>query len=177
MSTSKRNLLIVSISLVAIFAISAFAVFAQDNPTTPPYGGYGMHGQGMGMMGQQGMGMMGNGDSAQHPMFASIAGTLGLNPDELLAELQAGKTISTIASEQNVDIQTVYDAALAVHTAHLAEQVAAGTITQEQADANQVWMQENITNLPMFSGTGHMMGHGAGTQGRMGGHGMGRWGR
>ena len=169
---SKRNLFIVSISLVALFVIGAVAAFAQDTPPTPPYGGYGT-----GMMHGHGMGMMGNWDNAQHPMFVGLAGALGLTPDELLAELQAGKTISDIATECDVDIQTVYDAALAVHNAHLAAQVTAGTITQEQADANQAWMEANIANLPMFNGTG-MMGFGAGAQNRMGGRGMGRgWGR
>jgi hypothetical protein len=167
---NKRNLFIVSISLVALFVIGAVAAFAQDTPPTSPYGGYGT-----GMMHGHGMGMMRNWDNAQHPMFASIAAALGLTPDELVAELQAGKTINEIAAERDVDIQTVYDAALAVHTAHLAAQVAASTMTQEQADANQAWMEANIANLPMFSGTG-MMGAGAHTP--MGGRGMGRgWGR
>jgi hypothetical protein len=123
---------------------------------------------------------MGNWDNSEHPMFVAIAGTLNLSTAELLAELQAGKTITEIATEQGIDSQTVYDTALAAHEAHLTALVEAGTITQEQADAYQSWMSENISNHPIFNGAGLMAGcpmtYGMGAHGRMSGHGMGHWG-
>jgi hypothetical protein len=180
MFTNKRNLFVLGLSVIAIFLIGAVAVFAQDDSATPPpYDDCGMMGEhGIGMMNGQGMGMMaghgmmGDWDSNEAPMFLAIADALGLSPEELLAELEAGKTISEIATEQGVDIQLVYDAAIASHETQLAELVEAGTITQEQADACQSWMQDNISNLPMFNGIGMMggcpMGTGMGAQARMG---------
>lgn len=181
-----KRIIILSLSILLILVVGVFAAFAQEDSPTPPYGRGMMNGQGMGMMGQhgmmngQGMGMMGAWNSTEHPMFVAIAEALGLSTDELLAELQAGKTVVGIAEERAIDIQTVYDAALAAHQAHLAAQVEAGTITQEQADANQAWMEANIANHHIFTGTGMMgdcpmgLGNGTGYQGQMGRHGMGR---
>lgn len=181
MLTRKRNILLLVLSLIVISAISVFGAFAQDSTETPPDTSTTcpmMGTRGMGVMGGYGQGMMGNWDINEHPMFVAIATALELSPEELFAELQAGKTLTEIATEAGIDIELVYDAALAAHETHLASLVEAGTITQEQADACQSWMETNFANMPMFNGLGFGPCHnsGMGGRGRMGGRGMGRGG-
>ncbi|KRE53684.1 SHOCT domain-containing protein [Paenibacillus sp. Soil522] len=65
----------------------------------------------------------------------AIAEALGLTADELKAELAAGKTLAAIAAEKNVAVQTLIDLQVNDRKTKLAEQLAAGTITQEQYDA------------------------------------------
>jgi hypothetical protein len=128
-----------------------------------------MHGNTMGMMGQ-------DWDLNEHPMFVAVAGALGVTPEELQTAFAEGKTVAVIAEENGVELQAVYDVALATATQHIASHVEEGVLTQEQADARLAWMQENIASMPIFGehsggmhGAGGMMGgmHGAG--GMMGG--------
>jgi hypothetical protein len=65
----------------------------------------------------------------------AVAEALGITADELRTELEAGKTIATVAGEKDVEVQAVVDAIVAAHKAHLDEEVAAGDLTQEEADA------------------------------------------
>ncbi len=183
-----RKSLILLVAIAALIAGSAFAVMAQDGGDNPaPFGpgwmhdgnfGSGMmHGHGM-MGGGFGHGMMlGDGES----MMVAVAEALGLEPDAFYAALRDGQTLTEIAEAQGVEIQTVYDAMLTHAEEHMAASVAAGNITQEQADEHLTWMRENMAEMPMFSGegSGPCMGHGGsfgmGMMGR--GHGMGmRWG-
>ncbi|MBX3315034.1 MAG: hypothetical protein KF906_12015 [Actinobacteria bacterium] len=63
------------------------------------------------------------------------ADTLGMTEDELRTALREdGKTLAEVAEAQGVDRQTLVDALVADANARLAEKVADGTITQEQAD-------------------------------------------
>jgi polyhydroxyalkanoate synthesis regulator phasin len=66
---------------------------------------------------------------AQRVMEAS-----GLTPDEVVAELQAGKTLAEIATENGADPDAIEEELLADLQARLDEAVAEGHITQEQAD-------------------------------------------
>jgi hypothetical protein len=64
----------------------------------------------------------------------AAAAALGLTVEELRAEQEAGKTIATIAAEKNVDVQAVITALVSDRKTKLAEELTAGTITQEQYD-------------------------------------------
>lgn len=128
-------------------------------------------------------------------LVAVAAEALGLERTELVAELQAGKTIAQVAEEQGVALEAIVDAFLAPREEHLAELVANGQLTQEEADAllatmranvtarlNQVWLPQG--RGPGTPGTNFVDEDGDGvcdylSTGRMGRHGgrYGRWGR
>ena len=76
----------------------------------------------------------GGGDRGFGGNLDAVATALGLTADELKTELEAGKTIAAIATEKSVDVQTVIDVLVSDLKTKLAEELAAGTITQEQYD-------------------------------------------
>lgn len=82
-----------------------------------------------------GFGKHGGGDRGFGGNLDAVATALGLTVDELRAELAAGKTIAAIATGKGVAVQTVIDAMVNDRKTKLAEELAAGTITQEQYDA------------------------------------------
>ncbi len=87
------------------------------------------------------------GERGGHPSFAdatpdaqaALAGVLNLSVADLQTAIDAGQTIDQIADAQGVDMADVKavmdEVRLAELTSNLAEKVAAGEITQEQADA------------------------------------------
>ena len=77
----------------------------------------------------------------------AAAKALGMARTELRAELAGGKTIAQVATERDVNVQTVIDAMVADFRAHLGERVAAGGITQERADAKAAVATERFTAL------------------------------
>src|SRR5512145_1116793 len=89
-------------------------------------------------------GMMG-GFGPEDSLLAIAAEQLGMEPTELVAELQAGKTIAELAEAQGVAVDTLVDAVLAAHSEWLTQAVTAGNLTQEQADARLALMKTNLT--------------------------------
>ena len=168
--TIKRKFLglALTVVLVATFAVRASSALAQNDGNTPPTpyppgtSGYGWNMHGMMWGGTQG-----------DPTWTAVATALDIDVNTLLTELQSGKTLAQIAEEQGVDVQTVYDAALTTMTDHMNAMVESGYITQAQADAQFTWMHDNISQMPMFNGTGfdqYPMG------GMMGSYGQGMMG-
>jgi hypothetical protein len=123
---------------------------------------------GFGRMGRHGGRMMGRGLMGGPGGCVGDQGTLaeqlGMTTDELAAELKAGKTIDEIAEEKGVDLQA---ARLEAMKKELAQRVADGEITQEQAD----WMLQGMEN-GFMGGPGGPKGF-FGPMGRMGHHGWG----
>ena len=106
---------------------------------------------------------------------AVLAEALGMTEDELQAARDAGQTLTEIAEAQGVDLDTLQatlsaDRLEAMKTT-LAEKVAAGDITQEQADAMLEKMESGD-----FPGRGGMMGGQDGSRDGMRGHPGGRGG-
>jgi hypothetical protein len=93
--------------------------------------------------------------------LAIAADALGMTEDELRTELQADDTtsIADIATERNVDIQTVIDALVADATADIDEKLAAGDIDAERATELKDGLTERVTDLVNRDGLGH---HGPG---------------
>jgi transposase len=144
----KKKLLIgAGVALIVLLLAGlggAAFVFAQE-PTPPiPFGWHG-GGRGMGGFGRGGFGWAGGG---QWTMFDTAAEALGLTPEELFAELRAGKSLTDIAEAKGVDVQTVYDAMNAARgeamQQALQQAVEDGRMTQEQADQ----MLERLENRP-----------------------------
>ena len=128
---------------------------------------------------------------AENSLISVAAEKLGLTSQELLTQLQAGKTITDLAKEKNVTVDTIVEAALAPRAEQLKQAVTAGQLTQEQADAQLALMKANMTQRlsqpwPQGQGMGYADQNGDGVcdymgQGRMGGRMgggrmMGNWG-
>jgi hypothetical protein len=71
-----------------------------------------------------------------------IAVILGITVDDLMAELNEGKTIAEVANEKDIEAQTLIDSYLKEFSNKLDEAVTDGKITQEEADK----MLENEKN-------------------------------
>lgn len=92
---------------------------------------------------------------------AAAATALGITEQELMTEMQAGKSIATLASEKSIDLETVKQAILTSAKTQMDEQVSAGSMTQAQADEKYTQLTTNIDE--MLNRTG--MGPGPGGQG------------
>ncbi len=106
--------------------------------------------------------------------FGDLAETLGLDADEIRAELEAGKSLADIATAQGIDPQTLIDEMVADIQAHLDEAVANGRIDETDvadklAEATQRATDMVNGDLPAFE-MGGRGGHGPGGRGP-GGHG------
>ena len=142
----------IALAIVAAIAIAP-AVLARG-----PAGGYGpgmnraqmmdgTPGPGMGMRGGMGpmQGRRGGMGGRQQSLVAVAAQQLGVNQADLVVQLQGGKTIAQVASEKNVALDTIVNAFVATRQARMAQAVAAGRMTQAQADAMLATMRANVT--------------------------------
>jgi hypothetical protein len=75
----------------------------------------------------------------------AAAEAIGIDVDDLRTALRDGQTIAEVAAANGVDAQTVIDAMLADLGEKLAEQVAAGDLTQEEADERLAGAEAKIT--------------------------------
>ena len=169
--TKKRIFAIVAAAAVAIVVLGgAVSVFAATTPAvtqpvataaaTAPCGNLGL---------RLGSAMR----DAGGRLLDVVAKLTGKSTDAIIAERQDGKTLAQIAQESGVDSSAVVNEALKIRKQILAEQVAAGTITQAQADAALAQMQtrlterietvnQNCTGLGAGSGAGGGYGRGMG---------------
>ncbi len=94
-------------------------------------------------------------------MFDTVAEALGLTPQEFFTESHdAGKSLTDIAEEQGIDLDSVYDAMKARRAEAMRESIEQavedGRLTQEQAD----WMLEGLDQGFFPGGRGFGRGHG-----------------
>ena len=167
----KAILVIVGVlMLFAIFGAAGFAYAQTQAPqgTEPPFGAM----PGWGMMGRSGQGMMGGeGYGPMHEaMEQALAARLGLTEAEIEDGLAAGESMWSIAQAQGLTADEISDLMLAARDEALKAAVAAGDLTQEQAD----WMSQHMQQMNGAGmGTGGCMG--GSRQGRNQGMPMGRW--
>lgn len=157
--------------VVALVSLAGATIVMAQGPTwSPPQNddGWmaswgGMMGPGWGhgaMMGPRwGYGsMMGSGWGMHgYSLIDAAAEVLGIERADLIAELQAGKSLAELAEERGVEPQAIVDAFLADHEERLQELVDAGRLTQEQADLMLDHMAEEIAerlNEPVLRGPG-----------------------
>lgn len=164
----KKFLAIFAVVLVAVLALGIVGYAYAQTQTPPEFTRpYGQMGPGM-MGGRQGggfgRGMMGGQTGSYGPMHTymvdAFASALEMTPEELQAELDAGKTMWTVAEEKGYSAEQFTDLMLQARTEALNAMVAAGAITQEQAD----WMLQRMQqmqqngfgpgNCPMHGGAG-----------------------
>lgn len=113
----------------------------------------------MPMPGPGRMGMRGPGGHLN--IMEAAAAALGMTGDELKAELDAGKTILDVASAKGVDAATLTSKVTAALKAEIESKLAAGEITQEQADHMLGELDQHVADA--LSGTrpaGGPGGHG-----------------
>jgi len=71
----------------------------------------------------------------------------GLTREEVRTQLQAGATVAEILTANDVDVAAFIDSAIALAETQTSEAVAAGRITQEQADARLAQLRERLTDF------------------------------
>lgn len=128
---SKRVLAMGSIGLVVVGLILGIVVpiLADEPEATPQPGRFGRFGGGWGCLGGGGW-----------ASFDAVAEALDLTPEELFAELRAGKTVADIAEEKDVVLDDIEEAIAASRKeymiADIERRVEEGTFSREQADWN-----------------------------------------
>ncbi len=103
----------------------------------------------------------------------AAAKALGITSDDLMQQVMNGTTVAKIAESKNVPLNTVVDAAVKEITTKIDAAVAAGTMTQAQADKIRTNLTQTVTDFAngkmpfgkrgmpgMHGGKG---GHGGGT--------------
>ncbi len=152
-------------SLVAT-GVSAQTAPPQGSPGAGFCPGFGMMGGGFGPGAHVGA----FGPGAEHE---AIASALGVTSQQLSDARVAGKSVSDLAEEKNVDPTRVVDAALAVHVAQMDAAVTAGALTEAQADAMKALMKSRIeSQFQTTAGSGPFGNGMVGGRGMMNGHGM-----
>lgn len=144
---TQRKFFLMLAAVAAIVAVGIGAAYAQDDSTTtwPQPGMMGRNGISMGAH------LLWDDDSA--PMYTALADALGLDLDALAAELQSGKTVAQLAQEYGVDLSAVTTAAQTALQQHLDEMVAAGLLTQTQAEDRLNLMVQRWADSPLYNGT------------------------
>jgi hypothetical protein len=156
----------VMLAIATAIALGATAL-AQGPDGTQPYGrGWG---NGSGMM--RGRGGMGANDS----LIAVAAQQLGMTQQDLVAQLQT-KTVAQVATDKNVALEDIVNAFVTPRTERMQAAVAAGYLTQAQADQMLATMKAQVTarlNQPWTAqgygpGTGYVDADGDGVCDRAG---------
>jgi polyhydroxyalkanoate synthesis regulator phasin len=76
----------------------------------------------------------------------AAASYLGLSEDELRSQLESGKTLADVAKAQGKSVDGLVDALVAAFKTHLDQAVAAGKLTQAQADQVLADVKQRITD-------------------------------
>ena len=92
--------------------------------------------------------------------LAAAATALGLTAEDLRGELQAGKSLATIAGERNVPVAQVVSALVADAEARLSQAVTDGRLTQAEADERRADLESRITDLVNRTPRPHQRRHG-----------------
>lgn len=154
---------VLAMSAMTVFAGAAFAQgngpansgasgsgqasqYGSGGNAAPVYGQANRYGNGSGGVGTgYGLATRGAWGGPDSSLTAVAAEVLGIEQTELVAELTAGATIADVAVEYSVDPQAIVDAYVQPRTDTLDAAVAAGRITQDQADAMLAQMAAMIS--------------------------------
>ena len=161
----KRFVLVAVLAGILVVTLAAVALAAPPTPQA----GQGIHTPGTGLtngavpgtangtaqgfgpmwarqQGQatRGMGMGMRGGQAWAGQPEAVQTLLGMTEEQIEAERQAGKSLAQIAATKNVTKDALVSTILNAKKAILDEQVAAGKLTQAQADAVYANMQQQV---------------------------------
>jgi hypothetical protein len=136
----KVKSMLVVLGVAAALAVASVAA-AQDVPPGPPQGQMDMQqpgGPGMQQPGGRGglHGDRGGRNVAEglRQVVQIAADETGLTPREIAAQVMQGSTLAEVITANGGDVQAVIDAAIAALTDRISQAVAAGSLTQQQAD-------------------------------------------
>lgn len=116
----------------------------QNLPRRGPGMGMGMHREGP------------FGGPHLHPV--DVAKILGITPQQLRTQLEAGKTLAQIAATKGISKADLIDKLVAAAKADIAADVKAGRLTQAQADKVSAGLEARITKRVDQVGPGPRMG-------------------
>jgi hypothetical protein len=143
----------------------ADAVIKALEDAVPPIGGKGpAHGGGFDGAIRGGFGVLRKG-------LDTVAGTIGVSKDDLLKAIASGQSIADVAKAHNVDPQKVIDALNAQAKTAIDKAVAAGDMTQAQANQALLRTAKAITDMvngTLPKGMPFGLGHGFGGPGAPG---------
>lgn len=77
--------------------------------------------------------------------IALLTETLGITEDELAAAREAGQSLADVATAQGVPVETLVAALVEAKTDQILEHVAAGDLTQDEADEKIAGLEERVT--------------------------------
>lgn len=97
---------------------------------------------------------------------ADIAALFGLTTDELATQLEAGKSLSDLAGDKGVAVDTVTAKVVSLLTAALDQRLADGKLTQTAYDARKAKLAEQADRIVSRTFTGHDGAHGKGGEAR-----------
>lgn len=89
------------------------------------------------------MGMGGRLGGGGGSLLTSAAATLGMTQADLVTALSEGKSVADVAQEKGVDVARIVEAYLATRAESVRQAVAAGLLTQAQADAQTALVKAN----------------------------------
>src|SRR5262249_42414647 len=75
----------------------------------------------------------------------AAAQALGMSTDDLLAQLKTGKSVAQVAGDKGVDVNKVIDAIVNATSAEIDAAVAAGKLTQAEADQHKADLKAHVT--------------------------------
>lgn len=177
-----KKLILLAILVAALAAVLTTSAFAADTVTPPApagqgfgYGaGSGIHTPGTGLAQGAAQGVARRGAPEWAGDSANAASILGLTAEELQAERLAGKSLAQIASSKGIGEDALIAKLQEARKATVAQQLAAGKITQAQADYMLANMAEQCKTMVERTNVGPSPLRGqspmAGTRG-------GRWSR
>jgi len=118
-------------------------------------------------------GREGHGPRGERPGLETVMTVLDLTEDELKAAREAGTTLAELAEQQGVEVSTLIEALVADAEEHIAEHVADGDLTQEEADERLAEIEQRITDhvTGVEPAEGERPDRGEGGQRGPGGHG------
>ena len=158
---NKRWKILTAALVTGLLIVAFTGVIFATGPVTPnadcPNAGDRLGGGGHGMGGYFGQGAL---------CDEAVSDLLGLSAEEIQAQRLEGKSLVEIAAAVDVSENALVTAIMAAKTDTVQELVAAGTITQEQADLmiqkmeQQTTLAVNRTDTGPFGQGGQGMGHG-----------------
>jgi hypothetical protein len=103
-----------------------------------PRGGHGGHG----------------GHGFGRPHLDAAASALGMTEDQLVQQLQSGKSLADVAKAKNVSVDTLVSKLVTAAQTDLAAAVKAGRLTQAQADSLKTDLKARVTDMVNRQGFG-----------------------
>ncbi|WAM34267.1 hypothetical protein [Caldicellulosiruptor morganii] len=107
-------------------------------------------------------------------MMNDIANVLGMTKDQLLSELQSGKTLQDILKAKNISEQDFKNRLIALENSQIDKLVTDGKITKDQATLMKEAIKNKITNWDLSKGFGKRGFKGSGKMGPGRMHGFGK---